>query len=91
MDNICFECKINPGVECVGRLENERTRCKECFNHFMRTENIKQAQHALSLLSDILLDHRDKKELALFKCIKIIDSYKEHDYSMYSFLNGIIN
>jgi len=90
-DNICFECKINPGIECAGRKPGEHTRCKSCFEYFMRKENIRNAQHTLSLLHDILLDYRDHKTIAYEKCRKIVNSYKDHDYGFYSFLNEIIN
>lgn len=58
MENICFQCGKNPGMECPGRKPNERTRCESCFELFMSEEELHQARHIINLLQE-KLEKRD--------------------------------
>jgi hypothetical protein len=91
MNNICFECGNRPGLECPGRKEGEHTRCQICFNHFMIKENVRNAQHILKLLYDILESHRGK-DTCIQKCKEIIDSCKNTntDYLFHDFLQKLV-
>jgi len=89
MNNICFECGNNPGLECPGRKSEERTRCQMCFDNSMRKENIRSIQHVLTLLYDTLSDYRGK-DICYDKCLEIVNSYKNIDLRVYHILNQII-
>lgn len=89
MQNICFECGKYPGLECPGRKPEERTRCQMCLNNFMRKENVRTIQHALTLLYDILSDYRGK-DICYDKCMEIVNSYRKVDLKLYNVLQDIM-
>lgn len=89
MDNLCFECSKNPGINCPGRKPEERTRCQMCFNNSMRKENVRTLQHALTLLYDVLSDYRGK-DICYNKCTEIVNSYRNVDLKIFNILKQII-
>ena len=91
MDNICYLCNTNPGVECPGRKENERTKCKECLANFLAIENIDEAIYQLKIMrEEIISDQKIGLKLAkIFAAV--FEKLDEHKWKFYTNLLKVNN
>jgi len=75
MNNICYICNINPGVECPGRKPNERTKCLSCLRKYLIVENIHNSIYQLECMIIIIKHKNDWEE----QIREIIEFYKNKE------------
>jgi hypothetical protein len=85
MDNICYICNKNPGIECPGRRPDERTKCKECLYKYMVSGNIEDAIYRLNCINNLVQD--DNIDYAR----RLVESFKQFDEYAWKFYSSLLN
>jgi hypothetical protein len=75
MDNICYLCHQNPGVECLGRRPDEKTKCKQCLYKYMVSENVNEAIHQLNMINQMVQENRIDEAREFVNVFQKFDEY----------------